>query len=473
MPFDFAAPPRSLESMSTRLPLVACLGFCLINLDATVVNVALPTLAVRLPAGLVGLQWVVDGYTVSFAALMLSAGVLSDRIGATRAFALGVSVFTAASVACGLAPGLATLVCARVAQGVGASVMLPASLALVRQSLPDPVRRARGIAMWAAGGGAAVSSGPVLGGLLTGALGWRAVFFVNVPIGLLVLLGLAGTLRPSRSSGAAAGLDVPSQLAAVLAMAAVTVAAVEAGRSSADGGTASAAALAAGVVALFAGAGFVARERRVARPSVPMPEFRSATVRSATATGFALNFGYFGAVFVLTLHFQRAMAATPEQAGLMFLPMSGLIIVSNLMAGRMVSRLGARLPLVAGQLMEAGGFLGGWLTGAGPVSLVAVGLGAGLASPPMMTAVLESVPPERAGTASGVLNAVRQLGGALGVAILGGVFSRSANEAEGLRLSMLLAGLCLLATAVASARFVAGPERRRAPAGLSGPERPQ
>ncbi|HEY4005412.1 MAG TPA: MFS transporter, partial [Pseudonocardia sp.] len=348
--------------MSTRLPLVACLGFCLVNLDATVVNVALPTLAVRLPAGLVGLQWVVDGYTVSFAALMLSAGVLSDRIGATRAFALGVSVFTAASVACGLAPGLATLVCARVAQGVGASVMLPASLALVRQSLPDPVRRARGIAMWAAGGGAAVSSGPVLGGLLTGALGWRAVFFVNVPIGLLVLFGLVGMLRPSSPSGAAAGPDVPSQLAAVLAMAAVAVAAVEAGRSSADGGTASAA----GVVALFAGAGFVARERRVARPLVPMPEFRSATVRSATATGFVLNFGYFGAVFVLTLHFQRAMAATPEQAGLMFLPMSGLIIVSNLMAGRMVSRLGARLPLVAGQLVEAGGFLAGWLTGAGP-----------------------------------------------------------------------------------------------------------
>jgi MFS transporter, DHA2 family, methylenomycin A resistance protein len=170
--------------------LAACLGFFVIVLDTTVVNVALPSIGHQLHAGLAGLEWIVDGYVVVFAALLLSSGTLADRFGASRTLAGGLIGFTLASAACGLAPSLPFLLAARVVQGAAAAVVLPASLALVRQAFSDPGRRARAIAMWTAGGGAAVAAGPVIGGLLTGAVGWRAIFFANLPVGVVGLIAL-------------------------------------------------------------------------------------------------------------------------------------------------------------------------------------------------------------------------------------------------------------------------------------------
>ena len=220
-----SAPDRGRTSPALTL-VAAMLGFALITLDASVVNVALPAIGDSLGGGMSGLQWVVDAYTLAFAALMLSTGALSDRIGASRAYAIGITVFTAASVACGLAPSLPVLIGARVVQGVAAAVVLPASLSLVRQAYSDAAGRARAVAMWAAGGSVAVALGPVAGGALTTAWDWSGIFFVNVPLGAVALALL---LRAPRSRRRPAPLDVPGQLLAVVTLTALTFAVIEGG----------------------------------------------------------------------------------------------------------------------------------------------------------------------------------------------------------------------------------------------------
>ncbi|MPY62893.1 MFS transporter, partial [Streptomyces spongiae] len=213
--------PRTSPSLTLT---AALLGFALIVLDASVVNVALPSIGAALGGGLSGLQWVVDAYTLSFAALMLSTGAFADRAGASRAYALGITVFTLASAGCGLAPSLPVLIVARVVQGVAAAVVLPASLALVRQAYTDPGRRARAVAVWTAGGSAAVALGPVVGGAVTTVWDWRGIFFVNVPLGLTALVLL---VRAPSSQRRPAPLDLPGQLTAVVALTALAFAVIE------------------------------------------------------------------------------------------------------------------------------------------------------------------------------------------------------------------------------------------------------
>ena len=425
----------------------ALLGFFLVTLDASVVNVALPAMGRDLHGGLSALQWVVDGYTLAFASLMLSTGALSDRIGASRAFGAGVVVFTAASVACGLAPGLAVLVAARIVQGAAASVVLPSSLALVRQAFPDAARRARAISLWAAGGATAVALGPVAGGALTTAWSWRGIFFINLPVGLLTVLMLARTARSERRPAA---LDLPGQLTAVVALAAVTYAVIEGGRAG----------LAALAVAVTAGAAFLVVESRHPHPVVPLGLFRNATVTVSIATGGAVTFAFFGTVFVLSLFFQELRGQSPLTAGLMFLPMTALISLVNVIAGRITNRYGPKPPMVAGQLVILAGLglllLAG--TGTPPVLLAAamvpLGLGSALTVPPLTTATLEAVSAERAGLAAGVLNAGRQVAGGLSVAVCGSLVADRAHFLSGMRVGLLIAAALLVGTTGASLRWL-------------------
>jgi len=315
-----------------RLVLTAALlGFFMISLDATAVNVALPAVARSLGGATSGLQWVVDGYTVPFAALLISAGAVSDRLGARRVFGWGLCVFAAASAACGLAPALPVLIAARVVQGGAAAITLPSSLALVRQAFADPVARARAVAVWSSGGAAAIAAGPVLGGILTSTAGWRAIFFVNLPVGaaVLVLLGL----RAPRSPRLAAPLDPAGQALAVLGLAALTFGVISGG----SGGFARPSALTALAVALLAGAGFLAVESRVSRPMVPLARFRSPALVTCVVTGFSINAAFYGVAFVLSLYFQRILGEPAITAGLLFLPMTGLLTLANLVSAR-VSR---------------------------------------------------------------------------------------------------------------------------------------
>ncbi|MFI6928804.1 MFS transporter [Streptomyces sp. NPDC050287] len=429
----------------------ALLGFALICLDASVVNVALPAIGSSLGSGMSGLQWVVDAYTLAFASLMLSTGAFSDRAGASRAYGLGTAVFTLASVACGLAPNLPVLIGARVVQGVAAAVVLPASLALVRQAYADPAGRARAVALWAAGGSVAVALGPVAGGALTTAWDWRGIFFVNLPIGAVILVLL---VRAPRSERRPAPLDLPGQVMAVLALTALAFAVIE-------GGTAG---WAAGAVAVVAGAAFLRIEGRQAHPVVPLALFRDRTVTATVAAGAAVSVAFYSMVFVFSLFFQQVQGRSALAAGLMFLPMTGLIAVTNVVAGKLAGRHGPRLPMLLGQGLAVAGLLGllyvdaGTPTGVVAALLVPMALGCALTVPPLTAAMMDAVPAERAGLAAGMLNAARQVSGGLGIAVFGALVSD--GFVEGMRLSLVVSAVLLAVTFALSCRLAGRPARQ-------------
>ncbi|WP_435970764.1 MFS transporter [Streptomyces sp. Qhu_M48] len=422
----------------------AMLGFALITLDTSVVNVALPAIGTDLRAGMSGLQWVVDAYTLSFAALLLSSGALADRVGASRAYGAGVVVFALASAACGLTPGLPALLAARSVQGAAAAVMLPASLALVREAYGDPGRRARAVSLWAAGGTIAVALGPVVGGALTTAWSWRGIFFVNLPLGLVALALLT---RVPRSERRPAPLDLPGQLTAVTGLGALTFAAIE-------GGTEAWWALGVAVVCFAA---FLVIEAGRRDPVVPLGLFRNTTVAVAVAAGSANSVAFYGMLFVFSLFFQQVLGLSALAAGLMFLPMTGLLAGVNILSAWVAARYGARLPIVVGQAVAVGGLFGLLTVDADSsrvaqaLLLVPLALGAGFSLPPLVASMMEAVPAERAGTAAGLLNAVRQTAGALAVAVFGSMAARDMTTA--LRASLLISAGLLTLTTLASLRL--------------------
>jgi MFS transporter, DHA2 family, methylenomycin A resistance protein len=430
---------------SARLVLTAALlGFFMISLDATAVNVALPAIGRSLHGATSGPQWVVDGYTVPFAALLISAGAVSDRLGARRVFGWGLVVFAAASAACGLAPVLPVLIAARLIQGCAAALMLPSSLALVRQAFADPAARARALAVWSAGGAAAIAAGPVLGGVLTSAAGWRAIFFVNLPVGAAVSVLLA--LRAPRSPRLTAPLDPPGQVTAVLGLAALTFGVITGG---ADGFT-TPSVLTALVVAALAGVCFFTVESRVARPMVPLALFRSPALVTCIVTGFSINAAFYGVAFVLSLYFQRVLGEPAITAGLLFLPMTSLLTVANLVSARAAARWGHQMPVRAGLCLGTlGMLLLAFVRGrvGMEVALVPVGTGLGFALPSLTFLLLDSLPAAQAGLAGGLFNAGRQTGGALAVATFGTLVAGSFMT--GMRVSMLISGVLLFASTVA------------------------
>jgi DHA2 family methylenomycin A resistance protein-like MFS transporter len=453
----------------------ALLGFFLLTLDASVVNVALPAMGRGLHGGLSALQWVVDGYTLALAALMLSTGALADRVGAARAFRGGAAVFTAASLACGLAPDLTALVAARVVQGAAAAAVLPSSLALVRQAFPERARQARAISVWATGGSIAVALGPVAGGALTSLWGWRAVFLVNLPAGVAALL-LSGRAR--RSPRRPAPLDLPGQAAAVVALAALAYAVVEGGRAG----------WAAGAGAAAAFAVFLVLEARRPHPVVPLGLFRAPAVTASVLAGSAVSFAFVGMVFVLSLFFQQVRGLSPMGAGVMFVPMTVLISTVNVVSGRLTNRFGPRLPMLLGQGVAAAGLLVLLPVGAGgPLPLVALAavpfaLGAALAVPALTAAMMAGAPGERAGMAAGVLNAARQVSGALSVAVFGSLIGGGGHDGHGgflagMRVSALAGAALLAVSAAVTALALRGPgavaRRVGGPAGADGPGAPE
>jgi MFS transporter, DHA2 family, methylenomycin A resistance protein len=447
-----AAPQRASRTRGPSGPgftlAAAVLGFFVVTLDAVVVNVALPSIRGDLGGGVTGLQWVVDGYVLMFAALLLSAGALSDRVGARRAFAGGLSLFVAASAACGLAPSLGALVAARFVQGAAAAVLMPSSMALIHQTYADAAKRARAVAVWAMGGAVASSSGPVLGGFLS-LVSWRLIFGINIPVGAVALALLAWTARsPHRK----VPFDWAGQVTAVLAMGGLTYGAIEAGAV----GLTAPRVLTAFVVAVVALAAFLAAQARGAHPMVPPELFRSTNVSVAVAVGFAFIVGYYGLPFVMSLYLQQLRGLSPLATGLAFLPMMLVGAALTPFSARLAERLGARLLIGGGLvLMTAGLMLLAVVGSTTPVWVLAVlmvlvGLAGPLVSPPVTAVLLNSVPGQRAGTASGVFNTSRQVGGALAVAVFGALLAHPGTFLQGLRTSLLLAAGVALAAAAAS-----------------------
>jgi MFS transporter, DHA2 family, methylenomycin A resistance protein len=440
-------PPEVAEPDVTaaRITLAAALlGFFMISLDATAVNVALPAIGRTFGGTTAGLQWTVDGYTLPFAALLISAGAVSDRAGARRVFGCGLTVFVAASAACGLAPQLAVLVGARVVQGGAAAVMLPASLALVRQAFADPAQRGRAIAAWSSGAAAAIAAGPVIGGVLTSAADWRLIFFVNLPVGLVALALLT---RAPRSPRRSAPLDVPGQVAGIAALAALAFGVIEGGASGFGRP------LVAGSLVLAAAgvATFLFIEATAVHPMVPLRMFRSGVVAACVGIGFTINAAFYGIAFVLSLYFQRMLGEPAITAGLMFLPMTALLTVANLASARVAARFGHHTPVRAGIIVSALAMLAlAFLHGRLPMALdlVPVGTGLGFALPSLTFVLLEAIPADQAGLAGGLLNAGRQTGGALAVALYGALVSGS--FLTGMRTSILISAALLAAGSAAA-----------------------
>jgi len=425
-------------------------GFVLVQLDVSILNVALARIGAALGTGVAGLQWVVDAYTIAFASLMLSAGALGDRIGARRAYMSGFILFVLASLGCGLAPGVGALIVARAVQGIGAALLVPCSLALLTHACRgDAAARGRAISLWAAAASVALAAGPVIGGVLIDTLGWRSIFFINLPIGVagVWLTRVFVEDTPQRGSG----FDRMGQALVLVTLLVLTGTVIEAGRL----GFGSTAVLCGFAVAAVAGTSFVVVETRGHDPMLPLHFFRQPAFSSAAAIGLLINLTLYGGIFVLGLYLQQVRHYSPMMSGFAFLPFPVALGLSNLATGRLGGRPWLGRPMAGGLLLGALGFLLLRRLGAATPyaamlpGLIVIPAGIGLAVPLMTSALLSTVPGSRSGVAAGVLNTVRQVGGGIGVALFGALMA--ARGVAGIQTAFVLSAVLLAGGALIAA----------------------
>ncbi len=448
------------STLAKSLTLVAMsLGYCVVQLDVTIVNTALNSIGGSLGGGVSELQWIVSSYTIAFAALILTAGALGDRIGAKNVFISGFAIFTIASLGCALAPGTTILIAARAVQGVGAAILVPNSLALLNHEYPDERERGRAVGIWAAGASFALTAGPLAGGGLIALVGWRSIFLVNLPIGLA---GLWLTWRYADETPRSSNreLDLPGQAAAIGALGCLAGAIIEAGSFGWNN---------LWVLAGFAGfavlaAFFVFQERRARHPMLPVSLFRHRLFSLTSIVGLLVNVAFYGLIFVLSLYFQQVNGLSPFATGLAFLPMMGAVLPVNLLAARAAERFGAPAIIATGAAIAAAGCVAligidrgtsYWMIG---VQLVAIGGGLGLLVPPLTSTLLGSVEKARSGVAAGVLNSTRQTGSVLGVALFGSLVSQANAFIRGAREALMISAILLLGAALT---IVVGGQRKK------------
>jgi DHA2 family methylenomycin A resistance protein-like MFS transporter len=443
------APPNRRPAAgrsARRWTLIAMsLGYAVVQLDVSVVNVAIKSIGSALGGGVSALQWVVNAYTIGFAAFILTAGALGDRIGARRVFVSGFGLFMVASAVCGLAPGLGVLVGARAIQGIGAAVLVPSSLTLLNHAYTEPAARSRAVGLWLAGASLALSGGPLIGGVLIATLGWRAIFFINVPVALAgVWLALRYASETSQSRDR--GVDVGGQLLAVLTLTALVAATIEGGVR----GFGSAPVLGGFALAAVAGAVFVAVEARGARPMLPLRLFENRTFSVTAAIGLLMNIAFYGLIFAFSLLFQRAQGLTPLQTGLALAPIMVAITIANLLAGRIDQRFGPRrtvavaIVVVAASCTALLGVDASTGYGAMVVQLAALGAAAGSIIPVITSELMGSVERTRSGVAAGTLNTLRQTGSAIGVSLFGSLLAGHGGLTSGVHASLAITvGLCV------------------------------
>lgn len=412
---------RALWAAPAWAPLViCCLAQFMVVLDLSIVNVALPRMKSGLHLSTGGLQWVVNAYTLTFAGLLMLGGRAADLWGRKRVFLLGLAMFTIFSLLGGLAQSGAWLITARALQGAAGAVLAPATLSLLTTTFPDPVERRRALGAWSATAASGGAVGVLAGGLLTDFLSWRAVLFVNVPIGMAMLVAAAWALSESRAEGTARRLDVPGALSLTASMTVLVYAVV--GTNSHPWGSAwTLSSLALGLALL---ATFVLIEARLApNPLVPLEVFRRRPLSAANGVALTMGAALFSSFFFLSLYLQQINRYSPLRAGLSFLPLALASLFGAFSSARFVARLGVRRQLLIGLAMAAGGLA--WLAGLAPGDgfwsnvfwpELLTGTGMGLSFVPITLAATAGVPSHQAGLASGLLNTTRQMGGAIGLA---------------------------------------------------------
>ncbi len=411
---------------------LASVAFALfmIMLDNTIVNVALPAIQRDLGIGVSELEWVVTGYALSFAVLMLTGGKLADMFGRRRIFLIGLTIFTVSSFFCGLAGTAELLIGARVLQGVGSALMMPATLSIITATFP-PRERGAALGIWAGVSAMALAIGPLVGGLITEHVGWNWIFYVNVPIGLLGLVCVRVIVRESRDTSREQRLDLPGLISSGIALFALVFALIEANNY----GWTSPTILGLFALALASGVVFVLLELYQRLPMFDLTLFRDSTFAGANAVALLVSLAMFGVFFFMSLFMQNVLGYSAVRAGAAFLPMTVLIIVVAPLTGKASDRLGSRWLMAGGMTLLALSLLVFAQAGTGsdylallPAMLLG-GLGMASTMTPMTAAALSSVPVAKAGVGSGMLNTFRQVGGALGIAVMGAILA-SASESE-------------------------------------------
>jgi MFS transporter, DHA2 family, methylenomycin A resistance protein len=435
-----------------------CAAVLIAQIDTSVVNLATRPIGGYFGAGVVALQWVVDSYNLVYAALLLSGGLFADLIGRRRVFMAGAAVFTLASALCAVAPAIEVLIAGRAIAGLGAALMLPASLAIIRVVWTESAERGRVLGIWTGCNGVALAIGPTLGGFLLSAFGWRSVFLVVIPLGAAAFL-LAPRVVPESSDPQDRHFDVLAQIFGALALGALAIAAIESHRAPES-------AIVALVVAVAALALFIGVERgRGAAALVPLSLFKVAEFRGATIATSGMTFGMYGMLFLLPLFWLSDGVLGSNSAGLALAASALAYIATSPFSGRLTEKIGSKVMTAGGVAVIGCGLLTIAATASttailgAEIGLALTGVGMGLATGPLMAVAIGAVPPARSGTAAAVINVARMTGASIGVAVLGATYAIAQGGAPGLRLAMTIGGLAqVAAAAVAWASTTMAPE---------------
>jgi EmrB/QacA subfamily drug resistance transporter len=405
---------------------ICCMSLLIVGMDVTIVNVGLRSIKDDLHTSLTDLQWILDAYTVVLASLLMLSGSVADRFGRRRLFQIGLTVFSVGSLLCSLAPSLGWLVAFRAVQAVGGSMLNPVAMSIIANVFTEPRERARAIGVWGGVVGLSLGLGPIVGGLLIGSIGWRAVFWINVPIGALAFV-LAAVFVPESRAPHARRLDPVGQLLVIALLGGLTYAIIEAPRA---GWLSAQTGIALGVAALAAVA-LGRYEPRRREPLIDLRFFRSVPFTGATVIAICGFAGFAGFLFLSSLYLQEVRGLSPLAAGCCFLPLAIMTLILAPMSGRMVGNRGPRLPLLlAGSLLTVGGVLLHSLSASESyfwviASFAVFAAGFGLLNAPITNTAVSGMPRERAGVAAAVASTSRQVGAALGVAVIGSVVTAS------------------------------------------------
>jgi EmrB/QacA subfamily drug resistance transporter len=473
------APALSFSSAAGRwVVAVTVLGSGIAALDATVVNIALPTIGREFHTGLGSLQWVMNGYTLTLAAFLLIGGSLGDRFGRRRVYSIGIVWFAVASAACGFAPNAGFLIVTRVLQGVGAALLTPGSLAILEASFA-PADRGRAIGAWSGFGGVATAAGPLVGGYLITAASWRWIFFINVPIAAVVVALSARHVPESRDPSVTGKIDYEGALAGVVFLTGITFAFIEAPTL----GWSSSAVLtmtAAGATAL---ALFLLRERTAASPMLPLSIFRVRQFAATNAVTFIVYAALTGATFLLPVELQVVSGYTPLASGLALLPITVIMLTLSARSGKLASRIGPRLQMSVGPVIVGAGLAMLTLSTYGSSYVVYVlpavlvfGLGLAVTVAPLTATAMSSAPAQHSGIASAVNNDVARFGGLLAVAVLpalagitGDAYLDPDALSAGFKTAVLISAVMCAAGGLLAALTITNPRRVPRPAGAPAP----
>jgi DHA2 family methylenomycin A resistance protein-like MFS transporter len=443
--------------------LTLCLAVLVAQLDTAVVKLGTHRIGAYFHAGVGALQWVVDAYNLTYAILLLTGGLLADLIGRRRIFITGAAIFTAASLLAAFASSIGVLIAARAAAGIGAALLIPASLALIRVLWRDPRERSRALGIWAGCNGVALAIGPTLGGVLIQQFGWRSIFLVVVPVSVAAM-ALAVRAVPESADPQGRRFDARGQTLGAVGLGALAFAAIEVHANLWP-------ALAACLIALAAIAFFIRAERGIGPGAlVPLELFAYKPFSAASVATTAMTFGMYGVIFLLPLTWQSARGLSATAAGIALIPMALVFVVVSPFSGKLTERLGVRFTTAGGvAVIGAGLLLIGMTAGQSSLAfaelgLVLTGVGMGFATGPLMGEAVGAVQAARSGTASAVINVARMVGATIGVAALGAVYAAFNGGPEGLRFAMILGGAAQLSGA-AYAWTSTRAERQRAGGG--------